>query len=237
MLTSTRRSDRKERIGLLAICAAASVLLWQTTFGSFLLYPFTILATWFHEMGHGLAALLTGNSFDKLLIFADGSGLALSSRDPDGYSLTDAFISAGGPLGPAIAGSGLILASRNKDSTKSALLFLGFSLLLSTAIWVRSLTGWIVLPIMGVLILALAAKGSATHQRLAIQILGVQAAISVWRQFDYLFSAGGAINGETMRSDTSAIAEALFFPYWFWGSALSAVTIALLWWSLRRALR
>jgi hypothetical protein len=231
------RSDRKERIGLLIACAVFSVLLWQTTFGSFLLYPFTILATWFHEMGHGLAALLTGNSFEKLLIFPDGSGLALSSRDPDGYSLTDAFISASGPLGPAIAGSGLILASRHKDTTKSALLVLGLSLLVSTAIWVRSLTGWIVLPITGVMILALAVRGSATHQRLAIQILGVQAAISVWQQFDYLFSAGGVIGGQSMRSDTSAIADALFFPHWFWGSALSGIIIALLWWSLRRALR
>jgi hypothetical protein len=237
MPTFGRRSDRKERIGLLVVCAVSSVLLWQTTFGSFLLYPFTILATWFHEMGHGLAAMLTGNSFEKLLIFPDGSGLARSSRDPDGYSLTDAFISAGGPLGPALAGSGLILASRYKDTTKSALLVLGLSLLLSTAIWVRSLTGWIVLPVMGVLILALAVRGSATHQRLAIQILGVQAAISVWQQFDYLFSAGAVIDGQSMRSDTSAIAEALFFPYWFWGSALSGVINALLWWSLRRALR
>jgi hypothetical protein len=236
MPTFARRSDRKERIGFLVACAASSVLLWQTTFGSFLLYPFTILATWFHEMGHGLA-VLTGNSFEKLLIFPDGSGLALSSRDPDGYSLTDALISASGPLGPAIAGSGLILASRHKDTTRSALLVLGLSLLLSTAIWVRSLTGWIVLPIMGILILALAVRGSATHQRLAIQILGVQAAISVWRQFDYLFSAGGVIDGQAMRSDTSAIADALFLPYWFWGSALSGIIIALLWWSLRRALR
>ena len=188
-------------------------------------------------MGHGLAALFTGNSFEKLLIFPDGSGLALSSRDPDGYSLTDALISASGPLGPAIAGSGLILASRHKDTTRSARLVLGLSLLVSTALWVRSLTGWVVLPLMGVLILALAVQGSATLQRWAIQILGVQAAISVWQQFDYLFSPGGVIDGQSMRSDTSAIANALFLPYWFWGSALSGITIALLWWSLRRALR
>lgn len=237
MPTFASRSDRNERIGLLVACAVSSVLLWQTTFGSFLLYPFTILATWFHEMGHGLAAVLTGNSFERLLIFPDGSGLALSSRNPDHYSLTGAFISASGPLGPAVAGSALILASRHKDTTRSALLVLGLALLVSTALWVRSLTGWMVLPLMGVLILALAVQGSATHQRLAVQILGVQAAISVWRQFGYLFSPGGVIDGQSMRSDTSAIAEALFFPYWLWGSALSGIIIAMLWWSLRRALR
>ena len=69
MPSLAHRSDRNERVGLLAVCAVSSILLWQTTLGSFLLYPFTILATWFHEMGHGLAALLTGNSYEKLLIF------------------------------------------------------------------------------------------------------------------------------------------------------------------------
>lgn len=224
-------------MGLLVACAVFSVLLWQTPFGDTLLYPFTILATWFHEMGHGLAALLTGNKFDRLLIYADGSGLALSSRSPEGFSLTDAFISASGPLGPAIAGAGLILASREKDTTKSALLVLGLALLVSTAIWVRSATGWIVLPILGILILTLAVRGSTAHQRLGIQILGVQAGISIWEQFSYLFSASGVIDGQPMRSDTSAIADALFLPYWFWGLALSAFIIAVLWWSLRRALR
>lgn len=229
-------SDRRRRIAILAACALVSILLWQTTFGDFLLYPFTILATWFHEMGHGLAALLTGNSFDKLIIYPDGSGLAFSSRASDGYSLTDAFISAGGPLGPAIAGSGLILASRHHDTTRSALLLLGFALLISTAIWVRSLTGWLVLPLLGVLVLNLALRGSATHQQIGIQVLGVQAGISVWEQFSYLFSDGGVIDGQIMRSDTSAIANALFLPYWFWGVVLSTVIITLLGWSLRRAL-
>lgn len=237
MPTALQISDRRHRIALLMTCAVASILLWQTTVGSFLLYPFTILATWFHEMGHGLAALMTGNSFHELLIYPDGSGLALSSRDSDGYSITDAFIAASGPLGPALAGAGLILASRSQELTRSALLTLGLALIISTAIWVRSLTGWLVLPLLGVMILTVALKGSATHQRLAIQILGVQAGISIWEQFDYLFSPGGVIDGQVMRSDTSAIADATFLPYWAWGAALSAVIVLLLGWSLRRALR
>lgn len=232
-----RTSDRRKRIGLLVACAVTSVLLWQTSFGHTLLYPFTILATWFHEMGHGLAALLTGNKFERLLIFPDGSGLAFSSSSPSRFSFTRAFIAASGPLGPAIAGSGLILASRAEDTTKSALVVLGFALLLSTAIWVRSAMGWIVLPLLGMSILALAMRGSATHQRLAIQVLGVQAGISIWEQFSYLFSADAVIDGQQMRSDTSAIGDALVLPYWFWGSTLSAIIIILLWWSLRRALR
>lgn len=227
----------RRRIILLMGIAVASVALWQTTIGSFLLYPFTILATWFHEMGHGVAAMLTGSHLERLLIFPDGSGLALSSRPADASRLTNALISASGPLGPAIAGSLLIIASRTGSATRAALTVLGAALIISTMIWVRSLTGWLVLPALGMAILALAQRGTAPQQTLGIQLLGVQACISVWRQFSYLFSSDGSVGGQLHRSDTSAIADALLLPYWFWGAAISAAIVFLLWWSFDVAFR
>ncbi len=227
----------RQRIGLLSGIAVASVILWQTMIGSLLLYPFTILATWFHEMGHGVAAMLTGSSFERLLIFPDGSGVAQSMRPADASGLTNALIAASGPLGPAIAGSLLIIASRADKATRAALTVVGLALIVSTVIWVRTLTGWLVLPALGIAILALAWRGSAAQQRFGIQLLGVQACISVWQQFGYLFSSGGNIGGELHRSDTSAIADALLLPYWFWGAAISAVIVVLLWRSFAIAFR
>ena len=231
------RQDRKERMALLLGIAAASILLWQTTLGSLLLYPFTILATWFHEMGHGLAAMLAGRRFDRLLIFADGSGVALSSGPADGYGLTDALVAASGPLGPAIAGALLIMASRSPRAARIALAVLGAALIASTAIWVRSPTGWLVLPALGLGMALLALRGSPAWRGFAVQLLGVQAAISAWQQLDYLFSPGGNVGGELHRSDTGAIADALLLPYWFWGGAISGAILALLWWSFSRAFR
>ena len=229
--------DQKERVALLAGIALASILLWQTALGSLLLYPFTILATWFHEMGHGLAAMLTGRGFERLQIFADGSGVAESLRPADGYRLTDALVAASGPLGPAIAGALLIVASRSPRATRYALAALGVALVLSTLIWVRSPTGWLVLPALGMAIIALALRGSQPWRSFVIQLLGVQACISVWQQFDYLFSPGGNIGGRLQRSDTGAIADVLLLPYWFWGAIISAAILALLWWSFRLAFR
>jgi hypothetical protein len=217
--------------------AVVSVILWQTAIGRLLLYPFTILATWFHEMGHGLAAMLTGSRFERLLIFSDGSGVALSLRPADASRLTNALISASGPLGPAIAGSLLIIASRTDKATGVALTVLGAAVIISTVIWVRSLTGWLVLPALGITILALARWGTARQQRIGIQLLGVQACISVWSQFSYLFSSGGSVGGQLHRSDTGAIADALMLPYWFWGAAISAAIVGLLWWSFSLAFR
>jgi hypothetical protein len=237
MPSSLAGPDQRQRAVLLAGIALASILLWQTRLGSLLLYPFTILATWFHEMGHGIAAMLAGRGFERLLIFADGSGVALSLRPADGYGVTDALVAASGPLGPAVAGALLIVCSRSATATRNALAVLGVALILSTMIWVRSLTGWLVLPALGVAIAALALRGSVPWQRFVIQLLGVQAAISAWQQFDYLFSAGGTIGGELHRSDTAAIADVLLLPYWFWGAIISAAILALLWCSFRLAFR
>jgi hypothetical protein len=228
---------RRRRITTLAVMALACIVLWQTWWGSLALYPFTILATWFHEMGHGLAAILTGGRFERLLIYPDGSGVAQSLLPADASVLADAFVSAAGPLGPPIAGALLLVASRSRRATRAVLAVLAAVLLLSTLVWVRSLAGWIVLPLIGVALLAVVLRGSAKVQGFAIQLLGVQACISTFHHAGYLFSAGGSIGGQAQRSDTAAIADALWLPYWFWGGAISLAIAGLLGVSLRFALR
>jgi hypothetical protein len=44
----------------LAVALLASLLLWNLPFGGVLLYPFKLLATWLHELSHGLAMMITG---------------------------------------------------------------------------------------------------------------------------------------------------------------------------------
>ena len=229
--------ERRRRAILLLAIATTLIILWQTMLGSLLLWPLTILATWFHEMGHGIAGIVTGSRFERLLIFPNGSGVALMLTPAEGSRLKVALVAASGPVGPAIAGTLLIIASRSPSSTRSALIVLGIALILSTLIWVRSLTGWIVLPALGAAILALARHGTSSQRRLGIQVLGVQACISAWRQFSYLFSSGVSIGGELHRSDTGAIADAMLLPYWMWGIVISTAIVALLWWSMKLALR
>lgn len=235
MVTRPAIKSHKQRAIVLAVIAAASIAAWQTQIGSLVLYPFTILATWFHEMGHGLAAILMGGRFEHLVIYSNGSGFAQYALPADRIRLTDAYIAACGPLGPAAAGSMLILSSRTAKATRIALLLLGAVLLISTAIWVRSVTGWLVLPVLGLAILAIALGATGQVQQFAIQLLGVQACISVWRQFAYLFSTGGV--GPGSLSDTAAIADALILPYWLWGAIISAMTILMLVWSISVAFR
>ncbi|GAX41652.1 hypothetical protein NIES4075_26490 [Tolypothrix sp. NIES-4075] len=225
-----------DRMGLTWLIAAAiaTIVLWQLPIGNYILYPFTILATWFHEMSHGLMALLLGGQFRKLEIFGDGSGVASYAMSLSLAPIGPALVAAAGPMGPPIAGSALILASRSFKAATLSLKILGGFLLLSTLIWVRSLFGLIAIPLLGLIILAIAFKAPRWLQGFAIQFLGVQACVSTYHQLDYLFSYSA---GPLGLSDTAQIQQRLLLPYWFWGGLMAIASLVILVQSLRIAYR
>jgi hypothetical protein len=225
-----------DRMGLTWLIAAAiaTIVLWQFPAGDYILYPFTILATWFHEMSHGLMALVLGGQFRKLEIFDNGSGVATYAMSLALAPIGPALVAAAGPMGPPIAGSVLILASRSFKSATLSLKILGGFLLLSTLIWVRSLFGLIAIPLLGLIILAIAFKAPRWLQGFAIQFLGVQACVSTYHQLDYLFSYSA---GPLGLSDTAQIQQRLLLPYWFWGGLMAIASLVILVQSLRIAYR
>ncbi|MEC7160321.1 MAG: M50 family metallopeptidase, partial [Pseudomonadota bacterium] len=70
-----KRSIQREQSSILAF-AVLTILAWQTQTGTMLLLPFTLLSTWWHEMAHGLTAAALGAEFERLVIYANGSGYA-----------------------------------------------------------------------------------------------------------------------------------------------------------------
>lgn len=225
-----------DRMGLTWLIAAAiaTIVLWQVPGGDYILYPFTILATWFHEMSHGLMAMLLGGRFYKLEIFGNGSGVATNAISLALGPIAPALVAAAGPMGPPIAGAALILASRSFKAATLSLKILGGFLLVSTLIWVRSLFGIVAIPLLGLIILAIGFKAPRWMQGFAIQFLGVQACISTYHQLDYLFSYSA---GPLGISDTAQIQQQLLLPYWFWGGLMAVASLVILVQSLRIAYR
>ena len=132
--------SQSEQVGRLLTAGVLVVFAPALPFGNYLIYPFMILATWFHEMGHGLTALAFGYEFERLVIYSNGSGLAESSLPADASRFSRALIAAGGPLGPSLIGAALILASAKEKFWRPALYLLAFAIAISTGIWVRSST-------------------------------------------------------------------------------------------------
>ncbi|MBW4651803.1 MAG: M50 family metallopeptidase [Kaiparowitsia implicata GSE-PSE-MK54-09C] len=229
----------RDRIGLrwLAIAAIATIVLWQVPIGNYLLYPFSILATWFHEMGHGVTAMLLGGTFRQLQIFPSGSGLAVHSGVQFFGPVGRALVAMGGPMGPPMAGAALILASRSRRMAKAGLLVLAGLLLISALIWVRSLFGLVAIPLIGLAVLWVGTSTTGWLQAFAIQFLGLQACISTYHQLDYLFMNRAVIGGQLIVSDSAQIAQNLLLPYWFLGGLMAIASALLLVWSLRLAYR
>lgn len=213
--------------------AVLTIIAWQTDIGTLALMPFTLLSTWWHEMAHGLTAAALGADFERLVILANGSGYAESSGNL--WAVGYAIVAAAGLLGPTIAGCAMIIASRSRRATRLALLGLAAALLVSTLIWVRSVAGWVVLPLFAAAAMYIALRGSQKFQRIAVEFLGVQGAVSVYQDLGYMFTPGASVAGHQSLSDTGRIADALFLPYWFWGGAITIAIVLMVWKSLQIA--
>ncbi len=225
--------DRIRLFGLIG-AAIVTIALWQIPGGNYILYPFTILATWFHEMTHGLMALLLGGKFEKLIIFPNGSGIAYYSGPLFLEPISSVLVASAGPMGPPLAGAGLIMASRNPKASSMILKFLGIFLLFSALVWVRSIFGFIAILVMGAIVLGISFMRSQEMRNFAVQFLGVQACVATYFQIDYLFSYSA---GPLGISDTGRIQQILLLPYWFWGALMAAGSIFILIASLRFAYR
>ncbi|MFZ4625632.1 MAG: M50 family metallopeptidase [Rhodoferax sp.] len=209
----------------LMLAGAAIALIWQLPYGTLLLYPLTLLATYAHEMGHGLTALLLGASFDQMLLHADGSGMALWHGNPG--RMATALIAAGGLLGPTLAGIGLLLLSGSARFARAVLLLLALLLILSAAVWSRNAFG-IGFLLAWAIVLALAAKVlPAAMAAFVLHLIAVTLCLSWFTDLDYMFSAQAVVNGVAHPSDSAMIAQALGLPYWFWGAVVALLSLAL----------
>lgn len=236
MQSLVQPGSQAEQVGRLVLAVAVVIFLPSLPFGTYLIYPFAILTTWFHEMGHGLMAIAMGQEFDRLMIFADGSGVAESRLNMDVSRFTRAIIAAGGPLGPVLAGAGLIIASAHQRLWRPVLWGTAGAIFASVIIYVRSPVGYAVLPLVAVGISLIAWKASDGIARFTLQFLGILGAMSMLRDFNYLFTEEAVIGGERILSDTGAIEAALVLPHWVWAALILTISVVSVGASLKYAL-
>ncbi|MBA4044979.1 MAG: hypothetical protein C0471_11250 [Erythrobacter sp.] len=225
-----------EAIGRLVVAGLVVTMLPALPFGAYLIYPFAILTTWFHEMGHGLTALVLGQRFEQLLIFANGSGVAESRVAGDAPRAVLAAIAAGGPLAPSLVGALLILASAHPRLWRPVLWASAAAIVLSVVIWVRSPTGLWALPLVAAILAGVAWRGSPGFARFTLQFLGVLGAMSMLRDWGYLFTENVVINGRAILSDTGQIEAVLGLPHWFWAGAVLLASALMVGAALKYAL-
>jgi hypothetical protein len=210
-----------------AMAVLVTVGIWQVPYGDYMLWPFTILGTWVHEMGHGLMAELVGSNFMYLEINSRGGGTAHHSGSVG--RLARAAIAAAGLLGPAFAGSVLILFGRDEEKARVVLSILAAIMGLSVLIYVRQDTfGIFAVTIWSLALFAVASKLPNRFCYFAVQFIGLQFCINNFKDFNYMFTEGFYRHGRWMVSDSGQIAKNLFLPFWFWGALVAITSIAML---------
>ncbi len=223
------------RAALLGALAASVIVGNFVPFGSIALYPFTLMATWVHEMGHGISALAVGGSFERLDVFADASGLA-HCRYAAGPRA--GVVAIAGMLAPPLIGALTLGFARGPKRARIALAVLALTMLASCALWIRNVAGWIAVPSVALALAAFSVWGSPRERMIAAQFVGLRMAVDTVTRIDYAFTREAVVDGARRPSDVAAITEAwgAVLPVW---SLLIAVTsfalVALGLWSAWRA--
>lgn len=213
------------REALIAAAVVVMIVSHLVPFGDTILYPFTLMGTWVHEMGHGLTALLVGGSFESLDVFANASGLAhVSAAEP----WQRGAYAAGGLVAPPIVGALILALGRGPARARVVLGALAVVMLISLPVWVRSVAGWIALPLLALVLGFLAVKAGPIVRTVAAQFVGLLLALDTLAGIDYLFTGSATVDGVERPSDVARIADALGGHFLLYGIPLALLSLALL---------
>lgn len=225
------KNSNSRALGLLLLAAAVFFVLSRIPYGNLIQWPFVIITTFIHEMGHGLTAIATGGSLVKIEVFRNGSGLATIHTFP-GWK--HASTAAGGLLAPSIVGGLFIAAGPSRRAASIMFLCLSIFMLGCCALWVRSVFGLAVLIPMGLLFLWLSRKHKSGIDQFLIQFMGVHMLVDTFtRTIPYIFSDDANVAGDVRHSDSSVIAEQLIGGHFLWACIVAAIALLIFAFSLR----
>lgn len=197
-----------------------------------LAYPFLLLSTLVHEMGHGVAAMFVGGQFDSFKMWLDGSGVASISGNFG--SLSRAFVAAAGLLGPSIVAGLFFQNIRSYARARIMLATFAIVLLLSVMLVVRNAFGIFFVAGIAGICLYCSLGGGRKYAQITLAFFATQLALSVFSRSDYLFTDVAITSAGVMPSDVAQIASALFLPYWFWGGVCGIFSLFILVFGVRR---
>jgi hypothetical protein len=217
----------------LAVALLASLLLWNLPYGGLIFYPFKLLATWFHELSHGVLMLITGAGFDRMEIYRDTSGLAYAQYGVGAGGR--AAIAAAGYMGTPLFGAALLVLGRSRRGARAVLLGLGALLLLSGLVWVSNRFGMASVLGGAGLCIGLALVGGVRLNHFVVNFVAAQACVNAVLDVRVLFRTNLVVNGQVMgASDAHNMAKATFGNHWLWATvwllwAFAVLFVALRW--------
>ncbi len=205
---------KRQRALILALLA--SLLLWNLPFGGLVLYPFKLLATWLHEMSHGVVMVLSGAGFHHLEIFQDTSGIAQAKQGVS--AVGRAAIHSAGYMGTALFGAVLLVVGQTRTGARSVLASLGAALGISAFVWIQNDFGQTATYIGMAVCIAISLVPSERLAILVVNFIAAEACINALLDIRVLFRTEMVINGVIVdgASDAHNMADATFGTHVLW---------------------
>jgi len=184
-------------MGIPILLFLASVWFWENP----LVYPIKLLTVFFHELSHGLAAVITGGSMHTIELTADQGGLCWTA----GGSWF--LILSAGYLGSLLWGAGLLYAAARTRADREIVQFLGGLLIVVTVIYVRTTAGVIFGLSFGAAMLAFASQFGEVACDQLLRYIGVTSCFYV-----ILDIKSDLIDRSIPQSDAYRLAQELHLP-------------------------
>ena len=192
--------------------------LWQTPVA----LPLKLLVVLFHELAHGLAAVVTGGSIESLTVTPDQGGLAVTRGGSRFVILTAGY------LGSLVIGLVVFAAALGSHADRIVLALLGGVILVVTALHIREGFALLFCLATAGLMLAGAWYLPRVAADLVLRVIGLASMIYVPYDIvsDTLLRAG-------MPSDAHMLAQEFGGATVLWGGLWLIVSLAVIGFSLR----
>lgn len=222
--------NNRQILILIGLAGLAAVLMTAIPWLEPLNYSFRLLITMIHELGHGLAAMLTGGSFIRFVVFPDGAGLAYTAG---GWRF---LVVPAGYLGVALFGAILIMLGRNHRWSRAAMVVIGLVMILfslrygTPSIFTSHPLSGVLTTVSGVffggLFLLVALKATDGWIVFLLHFIAIRAGLTAFS--DIVTVIGLSVPSLTpARSDAQSMAELTFVPAIAWAVlwAFAAMTL------------
>lgn len=194
-------------------------LLWNTA----AVYPLKIFVVLLHEISHGLSAVLTGGSIQRIVIDQNQGGLC---ECPSGNAL---LTLSAGYLGSLIWGGAIVATTRGRAWVQRAALGTIGLITVSVAIlFVRNLFGLLFSLAFGASLVVAARYLPTRGHRIVLTIIGLTSCL-----YAVLDIKSDVLDRPELRSDARMLSELTGVPTTAWGIVWIVLAVAFCWWLLR----
>lgn len=171
--------------------------------------PFKWLESYFHEISHGLAAVITGGTIVQIQLFPNGAGLCTTRG---GSSMLISLMGYGG----AILWGGLLfsLASMHRNIARIFSVILLCLLSASVVLWVRDLLTLLIILVLIALVAAQLKYSSHEILQKLLQVTGLLVLINSLMSPLYLLDGQARGDGAAL-ADITLIPEIVWVIIWF----------------------